>query len=36
MEVWNAVGFRPNTGLGSLLRNTMRALGYSTDPETWI
>ena len=36
MEVWNALGIRPNTGLGSLIRNTMRALGYSTDPETWI
>ena len=36
MEVWNAIGIRPNTGLGSQIRNTMRALGYSTDPETWI
>jgi hypothetical protein len=36
MEVWNALGIRPNTGLGSLIRNTMRSLGYSTDPETWI
>ena len=36
MDVWNALGIRPNTGVGSQVRNMMRELGYSTDPETWI
>ena len=36
INVLHALGIRPNTGLGSQIRNTMRALGYSTDPETWI